>query len=240
MCEVVWLQNHDKGGQSMHDRGNKCQTQGTRHKKMRAELPLVVDIVLACQHCWLPGFEFAGLPALLATRFWVCWFASIAGYQIPSYWLLGLEFAGLPALLATRFWVVIFWCASIVGYQFNYNVVFFLGYYIYIYVSISVEGSNLLVQRANTYTNSSLWFPLKYNVEKSTPKTWTLYIYICIYICVCFQSTAIYNHMHTAIFNTITSQHVSGLAVGSNGLCRKMGASTVEQKRTGVTKDQRC
>ena len=61
-----------------------------------------------------------------------------------------------------------------------------------------------------------------------------------VYICVCLQSTAIYNHMHTAIFNTIASQHVSGLAVGSNGLCRKMGASTVEQKRTGVTKAQRC
>jgi hypothetical protein len=25
--------------------------------------------LLVCQHCWLPGFEFAGLPALLATRF---------------------------------------------------------------------------------------------------------------------------------------------------------------------------
>jgi len=46
---------------------DKLREQGI--KKLRAELPLVADIVLACQHCWLPGFEFAGLPALLATRF---------------------------------------------------------------------------------------------------------------------------------------------------------------------------
>ena len=101
--------------------------------------------LLVCQHCWLPDSE------LLATRFGVCWSASIAGYQILSCYFLVCQHCWLPIQLQ---------CCVFLGLL-----------YIYIYVSISVEGSNLLVQQANTYTNSSLWFPLKDNVEKSTPKT---------------------------------------------------------------------
>ena len=110
---------------------------------------------------------------VLSYHWWLIlyWHASIVGYQVLS--LLVCQHCWLPdsELLATRFGVC--WSASIAGYQILscYFMLCFSWVTIYIYVSISVEGSNLLVQQANTYTNSSLWFPLKDNVEKSTPKT---------------------------------------------------------------------
>ena len=110
--------------------------------------------------CWasIGVWWYTGMPALLATRFWACWSARNAGYQI-------VIFCGVPALLATN----------------SINVYIYIDTWIYVYICVHiyifiVGLPALLVASLFFLVCQHRWLPIR-----------LVFIYIYIYVYVYIQ-----------------------------------------------------